>query len=173
MPRTGTVVEIVGVIGDRAPVETACGSRPCQRRYRGPELDLVVVFTSSNMAEGTLESAGEPTEGPPIVDWLLGDFVLPACDTYELAEYADFGFSLATPQIVSAYPQPWIGSDGLSNRSGFVSFSYFGSPFVGAGVQWQLYGTGPSRQILHWQHDSGWRFLLQPVGADGCTNRQS
>ena len=108
-----------------------------QRIYVSPELDLVVVFTSSNMAEGTRESAGERTEGPPIVDWLLGGFILPSCNTYEPTEYKDFGFSLTVPQLTRGRPEAWIGSDRISDASGLVSFSYIGSPFVGAGVQWQ------------------------------------
>jgi CubicO group peptidase (beta-lactamase class C family) len=112
-----------------------------QHIYVIPDLDMVVVFTASNWPPGILP--GERTGGAPVVDWLLGSFVLPACDAYTRVEYDGFGFSLATPRVVDGEADGWGGAGWASEASGVVSFSFGGSPFEAAGVQWATAG-GPS-----------------------------
>jgi len=112
-----------------------------QHIYVIPDLDMVVVFTASNWPPGILP--GERTGGAPVVDWLLGSFVLPACDAYTRMEYDGFGFSLATLRVVDGEADGWGGAGWASEASGVVSFSFGGSPFEAAGVQWAT-AEGPS-----------------------------
>jgi len=116
-----------------------------QRIYVIPEYDMVVVFTASNWPSGI--TAGERTEGPPIVDWLLARFVLPSCDAYSPARYADFGFALEIPHLMNAWPQGWHGARLPSEAAGFVSLEFGGSPYEMAGVQWSTPGR-PGRLSL-------------------------
>ena len=108
-----------------------------QRIYASPDLDMIVVVTSSNMAEGTRESAGERSEGPPVVEWLLGRFILPAADGYTGAEYEAFGFAVEKPLIATPRTVYTSGDNPAAAISGRILFDYGGCPLEETGVQWE------------------------------------
>jgi CubicO group peptidase (beta-lactamase class C family) len=128
-----------------------------QRIYVVPELDMVVVFTSSNWPPGI--SAGERTEGPPVVEWLFGNFILPACDDHVPSGYSDFGFSLEIPDLMDAVSQGWTESR-ASDVSGLVRFEFGGSPYEGAGVQWTTIEGSPDFESAL----DGFLAILEPSG---------
>jgi CubicO group peptidase (beta-lactamase class C family) len=117
-----------------------------QRIYVIPELDMVVVFTANNKASGLKE--GEMRSGTPMVDWLLGHFILPACDTYTPSKYDKFGFSLDIPVGMHGQElgKSWQGA--ASETSGLVQFHYGASPFETLGVQWDTIQTPPNLEVV-------------------------
>lgn len=117
-----------------------------QRIYVAPGLDMVVVFTSDNKTSGLKE--GEMRSGPPMVDWLLGRFILPACEEYAKAQYAKFGFSMDYPSGMHA-EEHGIGWQGTaSEASGLIQFHYGASPFETIGVQWDTVEGSPDLKAV-------------------------
>jgi CubicO group peptidase (beta-lactamase class C family) len=112
-----------------------------QRIYVVPDLDMVVVFTADNRESGLKE--GEMRDGPPMVDWLLGRFVLPSCEEYADSEYASYGFSLEVPGAMAAVEQGKSWQGAASEASGLVRFRYGASPYEIIGVQWDAVEASP------------------------------
>ena len=105
-----------------------------QRIYIAPELDMVVVFTSSNQAPGI--GQGERAVGPPVVEWLLSRFILPACDGFEQLAYDAYGVSLSIPHLLDGWTSGGPGVAHASEDAGLVLFSYAGSPYERLGIRW-------------------------------------
>ena len=113
-----------------------------QRIYVVPDLDMVVAVTATNRAPGL--RPGELTEGPPMVDWLLGRFILPACDTYAETEYERFGFSIEIPVLMRAEEHGPLGLGRPSNDSGMADFHMINCPHETFGVQWRTVDAAPN-----------------------------
>lgn len=105
-----------------------------QRIYVIPDLDMVVAFTADNKASGLKE--GEIRTDLPMVAWLLGRYILPACDTYAGYQYDEFGFSFEIPLGMHAQTVGKSFQGTASETSGIVHVQYDGSPLSLVGVQW-------------------------------------
>jgi CubicO group peptidase (beta-lactamase class C family) len=110
-----------------------------------PNYNMVVVFTSN--AQGADLAEGVWGDNPPSVDWLLGRFILPACESYRAQTYVNYGFSLELPigMQVRELGKDWIGN--ASERSGLIQFHYGNSPFENFGVQWESVDTTPDLDL--------------------------
>jgi CubicO group peptidase (beta-lactamase class C family) len=113
-----------------------------QRIYVVPDLDMVVAITASNQAPGL--RAGEVYEGTPMVDWLLGRFILPACDTYAKSEYEGYGFSMEIPILMTAEEHGPLGLGEPSDVSGMAAFHMVDCPHETFGLQWRTVETAPN-----------------------------
>jgi CubicO group peptidase (beta-lactamase class C family) len=94
-----------------------------QRIYVCPELDLVVVFTSSNY-------------GAEVTPRLLFQYILPACEEYTASRYSKYGVSFSYPigmKLVEA-SSPY-GGEVVSEESGFVQ-AYFKHPSQSVSMMW-------------------------------------
>ncbi len=137
-----------------------------QRVYVIPDLDMVVVFTADNKASGL--KPGEIKEGPPVVDWLLGRFILPAVEDYTPVEYSKYGFSLSIPRAMNALEQGKSWQGDASQDAGLVQFRYGYSPYENIGVQWDTVESSPNLQIVleeFSQAMQGMGVVLNKIGA--------
>jgi hypothetical protein len=117
-----------------------------QRIYVIPDLDMVVVFTADNKASELEE--GEMRSGPPMVDWLLGRFILPSCKEYAHSAYAKYGFSVEVPGVIAATELGKSLEGPASEESGMVQFRYGASPYEIIGVQWDTVEGPPDLQVV-------------------------
>jgi CubicO group peptidase (beta-lactamase class C family) len=107
-----------------------------------PDYDMVVVFTSDPL--GADLGSGEWGESPPAVDWLLGRFVLPACDTYAAQTYVNYGFSLDIPMGMQSRELGKEFQGRTSKDSGLIQFHFGGSPYENLGAQWDTVQSTPN-----------------------------
>lgn len=106
-----------------------------------PAYDMVVAFTSN--PQGAALGSGEWGDSPPFVDWLLGRFILPACDSYTHQLNRSYGFSLEVPTGMQSqvFGKGFEGS--ASEDSGLIQFHFGNSPFENLGVQWNSVPSPP------------------------------
>ena len=79
-----------------------------------------------------------------MVDWLLGRFILPACDTYAKTHYERFGFWIEIPVLMRAEEYGPLGLGRPSNASGMADFHMINCPHETFGVQWRTVDAAPN-----------------------------
>jgi hypothetical protein len=103
-----------------------------------------------------------------MVDWLLGRFILPSCQSYEASDYAKYGFSLEIPTGMLAREQGKAWQGAASDASGLVQFSFGASPFEAIGVQWNAAQSSPNLQWVLEQFSKG----LESMGVEASASGQ-
>lgn len=75
--------------------------------------------------------------------WLLGRFIVPACDEYVYERYSKYGLALdyPSPMIIAEQGIWWQGT--ASDISGLLQFRYGASPYETIGVLWDTAESYP------------------------------
>ena len=126
---------------------------------------MVVVFTAENKASEFSE--GEIRSGSPIVDWLLGGFILPSVDEYAPNEYTNYGFSMEIPLAMQGQELGNSFQGIASETSGLVQFQFGSSPFSTVGVQWETVDSAPNLQVSLEEFYEALRGLVIEVNISG------